>query len=299
MKNKNNNISPDYIFETSWEVCNKVGGIYTVISTKAISLVETFGDNYILIGPDVWKETHENPEFIEDHQLFRPWREKAADDGLKFRIGRWNIAGKPIVILVDFTPYFSQKNEIFSHFWETYQLDSLSGHWDYIEPALFGYAAAKIIHSFYDYFVSSSHKLVAHFHEWMTGTGVLYLKDQVPQASTVFTTHATAVGRSIAGNGLPLYKDLKAFDANILANNFGIRSKYSLEKISAMEADAFTTVSDITAKECHYFLQKDVDVVTPNGFEDSFVPSSRSLMRNVHLPGQKSLLLPKPFLIRR
>ena len=274
MNNKNNNISPDYIFETSWEVCNKVGGIYTVISTKAISLVETFGDNYILIGPDVWKETHENPEFIEDHQLFRPWREKAADDGLKFRIGRWNIAGEPIVILIDFTPYFSQKNEIFSHFWETYQLDSLSGHWDYIEPALFGYAAAKVIHSFYDCFVSSSHKLVAHFHEWMTGTGVLYLKDQVPQASTVFTTHATAVGRSIAGNGLPLYKDLKAFDANILANNFGIRSKYSLEKISAMEADAFTTVSDITAKECHYLLNKDVDVVTPNGFEDSFVPSS-------------------------
>ena len=34
-----NILSPDYIFEVSWEVCNKIGGIHTVISTKSLTLV--------------------------------------------------------------------------------------------------------------------------------------------------------------------------------------------------------------------------------------------------------------------
>ena len=144
-------IKPDYIFETSWEICNKIGGIYTVISTKALSIVKEYSDNYILIGPDVWKETRENPDFIEDRSLYKSWREKAENNGLHIRIGRWNIAGKPIVVLVDFTPYFSEKDKIFAYFWETYKLDSISGQWDYIEPALFGYAAGKVIESFYEF----------------------------------------------------------------------------------------------------------------------------------------------------
>ena len=111
--------TPDYLFEISWEVCNKVGGIYTVISTKALTAVKEYGDNnYILIGPDVWKETHENPEFIEDKFLYKAWKEKAENDMLHFRIGRWNIHGKPIVILINFTTFFSEKDKIFKEFWE-------------------------------------------------------------------------------------------------------------------------------------------------------------------------------------
>jgi len=175
-----NQIKPDYIFETSWEVCNKIGGIYTVISTKAPNIVNEYGDNYILIGPDVWKETHENPDFIEDKSLYRAWREKAESENFHFRIGHWNIIGSPVVILVDFTQYFSEKDKIFAEFWETYRLDSLPGGWDYIEPALFGYAAARIIENFYDFYLSAEDKIIAHFHEWMSGTGVLYLKKFIP-----------------------------------------------------------------------------------------------------------------------
>lgn len=262
-----------YLFETSWEVCNKVGGIYTVISTKALSLVNEYHDNYILIGPDVWKETHENPEFQEDKFLHKAWRQKAESEGLKIKVGRWNIPCQPVVVLIDFTPSFSQKDKIFTWLWETYKLDSLSGGWDYMEPALFGYAAAKVIESFYDYYVSFHDKIVAQFHEWMTGVGVLYLKNKVPQVGTVFTTHATVVGRSIAGHGLPLYRDMDLFDGEGMAQQFGVTSKHSLEKLSAEMADIFTTVSQITNNECRQFLGKEVDILTPNGFDDTFVPA--------------------------
>jgi phosphorylase/glycogen(starch) synthase len=265
-------IKPDYIFETSWEICNKVGGIYTVVSTKAPGLQKVFEDNYILIGPDVWKETNKNPDFIEDRYIYRSWREHAEAQGIKLRIGRWNIESNPIVVLVDFTPYFQIKDKIFANFWETYQLDSISGQWDYVEPALFGYAAAKAIESFYEFNLSSHDRIIAHFHEWMTGTGVLYLRDKVPQVGCVFTTHATALGRAVANNNLPLYGNFLNYPPDAAARRFDIVSKFSLERAAAQSSDAFTTVSDITALECSQFLGRPVDVVTPNGFDDSFVP---------------------------
>lgn len=269
---KSSSIKPDYIFEASWEVCNKLGGIYTVISTKAPELEKEFGDNYILIGPDVWKETEQHPEFLESNVLFPHWREHARSKGLNIRIGRWDIPGKPVVILVDFTTFFNKKNEIFAWMWEKYKVDSLSGQWDYIEPALFGYAAAQVIESFYDFYSSAQDRIIAQFHEWMTGTGVLYLKDKVPQAGTVFTTHATTLGRSISGHGMELYKNMGSIDVQVKERSLGIVSKCSLEKIAAREADCFTTVSQATAEECHYFLGRQPDVVTINGFDDSFVP---------------------------
>jgi phosphorylase/glycogen(starch) synthase len=271
---KNELISPDYLFEVSWEVCNKIGGIYTVISTKAAVIKEELKDNYILIGPDVWKETHKNPYFIEDPVLFRTWREEASSKGLKFRVGRFKGAADSIAILVDFTPYFAQKDEIFAHFWEKYGLDSITGQWDYTEPALFGYAAGKIIEHFYEYNLSSHDRIVAQFHEWMTGSGVLYLKDKVPQIGTVFTTHATVLGRSIAGNGWNLYNDLQLFNPDQIARDLGVMAKYSLEKNAANQADVFTTVSEVTALECRKFFGRDVDFVTPNGFDMNFVPEN-------------------------
>jgi phosphorylase/glycogen(starch) synthase len=268
----NKMLKPDYIFETSWEICNKVGGIYTVISTKAKTIVEEYGDKYILIGPDVWMETREHPDFIEDRDIFATWREKASTEGLNIRTGRWNISGRPLVILVDFTPLFAEKDKIFYSLWERFKLDSLSGQWDYIEPALFGYASARVIESFYEFNLSATDRIVAQFHEWMTGTGILYLKEHVPQVGTVFTSHATVLGRSVAGNGLPLYGKMEQYHPMSMARSFGVASKQSLEYISANEADSFTTVSEITAVECRHFLDKDPDVITVNGFEDSFVP---------------------------
>lgn len=263
----------DFLFETSWEVCNKVGGIYTVISTKALNVANEFGDNYILIGPDVWRDENTNPEFTPDEGMFLPWKAVAAQEGLNVKTGRWNIKGNPRVMLIDFTPYFGQQNEIFARFWETYKLDSISGQWDYIEPALFGYAAGKVIESFTTYYREYP-KVVAQFHEWMTGMGVLYLEKNAPWITTSFTTHATVLGRSIAGNNRKLYSRLREFSPEQTAHEFNVISKQSLEKISAQQADVFTTVSEITGRECEAFLGKKPDIITPNGFEDSFVPAA-------------------------
>ncbi|GAB4280025.1 MAG: hypothetical protein Kow0068_04150 [Marinilabiliales bacterium] len=265
---------PDYLFEVSWEVCNKVGGIHTVVSTKTVTLYEKLKDNHILIGPDILHYETGNVEFIEDQNLFRSWKDFASKQGIRVRTGRWNIVNQPVVILIDFTPYFNEKDKIFAQLWEQYKLDSITGQWDYIEPALFGYSAGIVIESFCKFYTSFRDKIIAQFHEWMTGAGILYLKKNFPQAGTVFTTHATVVGRSIAGNGLSLYEKLNEYDGDLMAKQFNVVSKQSLEKTSAFVADAFTTVSNITAKECSQFLKKDVDIVTPNGFDDSFLPDN-------------------------
>ena len=267
----------DYLFETSWEICNKVGGIYTVLSTKAATVVESYHDQYICIGPDIPKEN--NADFVEDPTLFKNWRDIVARDGLKVRIGRWQIVGSPVVFLVDFTSFFEKKNEILTKFWLRYKLDSISGQWDYIEPALFGYAAGRVIENFYNFYCSSMDKIVAHFHEWMTGTGILYLESVAPQIATVFTTHATVLGRCIAGNGLPLYSDIQQYNPFDTAQRFGVQSKFSLESLSAKHADAYTTVSEITNRECAAFFERPADVITINGFENAFVPQGDEFVR--------------------
>ena len=287
----------DYVFETSWEICNKVGGIYTVISTKAQTAIDNYQDHYICIGPDLPKE--KDSDFIEDFNLYKKWKELAASEGLRIRIGRWKINGNPLVFLVDFTPFFAKKDEIFTQFWLTYKLDSISGQWDYIEPALFGYTAGRVIESFYNYYCHSNDKIIAHFHEWMTGTGILHLKEATPQIATVFTTHATALGRAIAGNGLPLYDQIGTYNPLETASSFNIQSKFSLEKLSAINADVFTTVSEITNKECVAFFEKPVDELTINGFENQFVPNEydykirKSITRNKIIQVAEALLQQK------
>lgn len=259
-------MTADFLFETSWEVCNKVGGIHTVLSTKANSLIKELNDNYILIGPDVCRNVEGNAEFIDDTSLYKGFKLYTAGKGLHIKIGRWNIEGKPVVFLIDFSNLFQQKNTIFSHYWEKYKLNSLSGQWDYIEPMLFGYAAARVIECYYEYYISSTHNVVAHFHEWMTGSGILYLKEHCPQIATAFTTHATVLGRCIAGNGLPLYRDMEHYIADAVASNFGVEAKHSLESIATIQCDAFSTVSEITNLECVQFLGRSADEITPNGF---------------------------------
>ena len=262
--------NPEYLFETSWEVCNMVGGIYTVLSTKSNVMRELLGDHYVTVGPDVVKEAHETLYFVEDNDLFPEWRERALVQGLKFRIGHWKIDSSPIAILVDYTPLYQSKNEILGHLWEQYELDSIRGQWDYIEPVLFGYAAGQVIESFCNFYLQQTSNIVAQFHEWMTGSGVLYLKEHCPQIATVFTTHATYLGRAISGNGLPLYDNLKTYLPSVMAMQFNVVSQQSMEQKAAKNADAFTTVSDITAQECEQFLYRKPDVVTKNGIDHTF-----------------------------
>ncbi|MBR1411650.1 MAG: glycogen/starch synthase [Prevotella sp.] len=269
-----NMLKPDYIFESSWEVCNKVGGIYTVLSSRAKTLQEEMKDRILFIGPDFWKE-EESPYFKEDSSLFAQWQWEAKEQGLKVRVGRWTVPGEPIAILVDFTPYFAQKDEIYGWLWENYGVDSLHAYGDYDEASMFSYAAALVVESFYNTQLSplsAQPKVIYHANEWMCGLGALYINAHLPQIGTVFTTHATSIGRSIAGNQKPLYDYLFAYNGDQMAGELNMQSKHSIEKQTALHVDCFTTVSDITANECKELLDKPVDVVLPNGFDNSFVP---------------------------
>ena len=267
----NDLLTPDYIFEASWEVCNKVGGIYTVLSTRANTLQAKFRDKVIFIGPDFW-QGKENPLFIESDHLCVAWKKHAAEkEKLFVRVGRWNIPGEPIVILVDFQPFFEMKNEIYTEMWNHFQVDSLHAYGDYDEASMFSYAAGKVVESFYRFNLTENDQVVYQAHEWMTGMGALYLQLNVPEIATIFTTHATSIGRSIAGNNKPLYDYLFAYNGDQMAGELNMQSKHSIEKQTAHYVDCFTTVSEITNKECIELLDKPADVILMNGFDDDFV----------------------------
>ena len=270
----NNRLSPDFIFESSWEVCNKVGGIYAVLSTRAKTLVGRLRDNLVFIGPDCWGEKP-CPYFKEVKSLYADWRQKALADGLHVRVGRWLVPGSPVAVLVDFTPYYAQKNTIYGQLWEDFQVDSLHAYGDYDEASMFSYAAGLVVESFYLFYLGATKRVIYHGNEWMTGLGLLYIQKHVPAIATIFTTHATSIGRSIAGNNKPLYDYLAGYNGNQMAAELNMQSKHSIERQTAHHVDCFTTVSDITARECAQLLEKPVDVVLPNGFENNFIPKGK------------------------
>lgn len=264
----------DLLFETSWEVCNKIGGIYTVLSSKAKTLKEQYGDKVIFIGPDVWSEENPSPYFIESRTLLRRILDKTMlPEGLDVRAGRWDIPGKPLAILVKFNGLYATKDEEYARMWDLYQVDSLHAYGDYDEGCTFARAAAILIEAFVKASKVDPSKVIAHFDEWTTAMGLLKIKAEMPQIATVFTTHATSIGRSICGNGKPLYDHLEAYNGDQMAAELNMQSKHSLEKAAALNADCFTTVSDVTAREAEVLLDKKPDVVTPNGFELNFVPA--------------------------
>ena len=272
-----NIIKPDILFETSWEVCNKVGGIYTVLSTKAKVLGKQLGDNLIFIGPDVWSEDNPSPFFKESDSILKEWvKNPRLPYNIKIRAGRWDIPGNPIAILVKFDTLYSKKNDIYAEMWEHFKVDSLHAYGDYDEGCAFGVASAMVIDSCAAYLAKRNNKIVAHFDEWTTGMGLLYLKLHSPKIATVFTTHATSIGRSICGNNKPLYDYFKGYNGDQMAAELNMQSKHSLEKAAAHNADCFTTVSEITARECEQLLERRPDIVTPNGFELAFVPKAKN-----------------------
>ena len=260
---------PDYIFETSWEVCNRVGGIYAVLSTRAASMQAEHPDKVFFFGPDFGD--HSDIYFKEDKKLLKEWKAP-----LPVRIGRWNVPGQPIAVLLKFDSLWPKKDEIYAWAWDKFQVQSHAAYGDYDESCLFGYAAGMVMESLYRYLNTQKNRSTLNFcmhaNEWQTAFSIFYLQDHCPQIATLFTTHATGIGRSIAGNGKPLYDYFEGYNGDQMAYELNMVSKHSVEKQAAHHADCFTTVSDITARECKQLLDKPVDIVTPNGFEPTYVP---------------------------
>ncbi len=261
------------LFEASWEVCNKIGGIYTVLSTKANVLEQSLSDSLVFIGPDVWSAEKPCPVFVEDPKLLGNASSRLQlPMGITVRTGRWSVPGNPIALLVKFDGVYPHLNPVFGEMWNRYHVDSLHGYGDYNEGCAFGIASAVVIDALVKLMKAGNKNVVAHFDEWTSAMGLLYLQTIAPRIATVFTTHATSIGRSICGNGKPLYDYFTAYNGDQMAAELNMQSKHSLEKAAAHAADCFTTVSEVTARECEQLLEIRPQVVTPNGFEPGFVP---------------------------
>ena len=271
-------LSPDYIFETSWEVCNKVGGIYAVLSTRAASMVKEHPDKVVFFGPDFG--THSDKFFREDKSLLHTWQQslRATHPHITARVGRWLVPGEPIAVLIRFDRLWEQKDAIYGWAWENFGVKSHAAYGDYDESSMFGYAAGEAMGSLAALLREQEPKcrIVAHANEWQTAFSIFYIRYFCPWIGTLFTTHATSIGRSIAGNSKPLYDYFEGYHGDQMAEELNMVSKHSVEKQAAHWADCFTTVSDLTARECKQLLDKPVDIVTPNGFEPDFVPKGKA-----------------------
>ncbi len=255
----------DKLFEVSFETCNRVGGIYRVLESKAGKMMCHYGDKYFLIGP--YYREKARGEFKEEAppakmgQVF----ENLEKEGIRCHYGRWLIKGKPLAILIDFSDYFYKVNEIKKEMWEDFGVDSLHTGHDFNEPVCWSYAVGRFIREFTS--EHGSEKIVAHFHEWLSGAGLLYLKQKNTKGKTVFTTHATSLGRTLAFHSINFYGKIEEIEPDEAAKKYNVFPKHSMEKVSARECDVFTTVSEITGVEAEKFLQRKPDIILPNGLD--------------------------------
>lgn len=259
--------TPHALLEVSWEVCNKVGGIHTVLSSKAKTAVARFGDDYVVVGPWLLSDTDRRNAFTPEagHEDFV---DACRAMGLPVQVGRWTIPGRPRCILIEFSSLYTQKNDVLASLWEDWQVDSIEGGWDYVEPVLFGWAAGKVIEEYWEHYLAPEHRrAVVQAHEWMTGSALLYLKKRVPALGTVFTTHATMLGRALSSLGHSPEDGLGGTSIDELARTHGVRAKHSIEGVCARQADVFTTVSQVTAKEALQLHRREAAPVLPNGID--------------------------------
>jgi glycogen(starch) synthase len=268
---KNTKQKADMLFEISWEVCNKVGGIFTVLSSKAEQMQKYYKDEYYLVGPyfvEASRTIFEEDAIPKEYENICDELKKG---GIICHFGKWLINGEPKVILLDCKNFWPQINVIKSKIWDDFKVDSLDAPYDFNEPVLWSWAAGMLIEKISE--VHNNKKIAAQAHEWLSGAAILYLKKNKAKVSTIFTTHATTLGRSLAGNGVELYSVLDKIDSTKEAYKYRTQAKHLMEKASAKTADVFTTVSQITAMEAEQLLDRKVDVILPNGLDMSKFPS--------------------------
>ena len=266
------------ILETSWEVCNKMGGIYTVLSSRADVMTQHHPAQVCFIGPLLADEGAALPLDFTPGEIpeLQGWlREVLPSLGLRVVAGRWGIEGEPPVLLVDFKPLWREKDDLYFELWKAYGLESDKGYGDYDESSLFSIAAARLMASIATW--RSDERTIAIFNEWQTAMGLLYLRQQAPSVRTLFITHATTVGRSIAGNDKELYTYMDAYDGDQMARELGVEAKHEVEKLAAHKADVFATVSKLTAREAKQLLGRE-PVVLPNGFHVGTSPLAAPML---------------------
>lgn len=286
--------SKPQIYEVAYEVCNKVGGIYTVLESKAQEMVNNYGENYCAVG--FFDKVNSGIEFDsgEPPQNIKKIFDELEKFGIKCYYGTWLISGRPKTILVDAVNFAKETNRVKGELWNLYDVDSLRSGVEFNEPVLWAYACGMLIEKLTKDSDSKESVSIAHFHEWMSGAGLLYLKNAKKnnnlKIATVFTTHATILGRTMAGAGERLQEIVresieKSETVSLdVARKYGILDKHTIEKACAQESDIFTTVSDLTSREAQYILGRKAEVILPNGLNmDRFLTiDDLTVMKRTH-----------------
>ncbi|PAC28222.1 glycosyltransferase [Flectobacillus sp. BAB-3569] len=254
------------LIEIAWETCNQVGGIYTVIRTKVPSMVEKWGDDYFLLGPYFPQTASAEFEPIHDldDSVLGKTVQKMRSMGYGVHYGYWLVTGKPRIVLFDFWSIYNNINALKAGLWERHQVSTLNTEELVSHVIAFG----EMVRVFLTELAKEQQNkidIVAHFHEWMAASAIPDLRKDQIKVATVFTTHATMLGRYLAGNVPNFYDKIDTFDWLKEARHYGIEAQATLERLAALQAHVTTTVSDVTAKECEYLLGKVPDLILPNG----------------------------------
>jgi glycogen synthase len=270
------------LFECAWEVCNQVGGIYTVIRSKVPAMVEEWGENYCLIGPyfpqtaaiEFERQDDDNSIFSETAKILR-------DEGFDVYYGRWLVTGRPRIILIDFHKHLEKIDSIKYELWENHNISTINCEELVNSVLAFGDLIKKYLTLFAEK-NSRKYEIVAHFHEWMASSGLPDLRLKGVNIGTVFTTHATMLGRYIAGNVNDFYEQLPYYNWEKEAREYGIEAQAGIERHSAQRCHVLTTVSDVTAKECEVFFGRACDLILPNGLNITRFAATHEF-QNLHL----------------
>ena len=254
---------PPLLFEVAWEVCWQLGGIYTVLKTKAAAMLEKWGDRYCLIGP---YNPHTAPMEFEEQPTYgsiRDTLQRLHDQGIKCYFGRWLVPGRPRVILIDHRSRYPHMAEDKYLMWKDHHIDTPPGDGEVNDVVAFGFAVTEFFRRFTE--VVKDRPILAHFHEWMGGVAVPRLAHLRVPIATVFTTHATLLGRYLASDNPYFYDHLPWINPDEQAAKYNIYPKFAIERAAAHASTVFTTVSDVTSFEAEKLLGRKPDAILPNG----------------------------------
>lgn len=262
-----NDCNKNMLIECAWEVCNQVGGIYTVIQSKVPATVDKWGDNYFLLGPYFAHQAGTMFESIKDYndpigQTVRQMNEA----GFDVYYGRWLVKGKPKVVLFNPDSAMHKVGGFKYLLWDHHKI-SIKGMDHLLDQIVsFGMQVTNFLR-IYSQSKEADQQILVHFHEWMAGIPIPEIRREELDLKLIFTTHATLLGRYLAMNDPNFYDHLAFYDWMKEAKHFNILPQVSIERAAAHGCHVFSTVSEITGNECEHLLGRKPDVIVPNGLQ--------------------------------
>lgn len=252
------------LFEIAWEVCQQLGGIYTVIRSKVPSIVEHWGNRYCLVGP---YNPHTSPTEFEEAQptgMMRDTMNILREQGIEAHYGHWLITGRPRVILLNPESVRPAMGWVKYLLWEHHDISLPADDTLINQVVAFGHCVEHLFRAVARV-QTARRPIIAHFHEWMGASAIAEIRRAEIPVSIVFTTHATLLGRYLAMNDPWFYDHVPFVDWLADARRFNIEAQVRLERAAAHGCHIFSTVSEITGYECEHLLGRKPDALLPNG----------------------------------